>query len=1152
MNYHKLHRINTAEYQNELNEVFNRPKMTKSLKALTVELEKLQKTEKHNPFAHLTPDDLINPQTYAKVASEIDAGNADFKDFSNIIDAALIKRGTEDKSYIKKVGDAVGKSFQDAGRGAYNNVLEALKQDTQKKLSGTPANYIFKTPEGKYDIDLEVAQNSPMAAEPLKYIDISKENAGEIYKKLKIASNTSDSFTVDRLSKEFSKKAPLKDIAESTSNINEVKRDIWNATNGLKEYPYSRAELLEHAHLFDEVPSYITMHPETPKEDLINEIKSSDELHYMPEIFNHPNLNPTDIKQALTARDASGKQFSFDAPDMDLRAKNRREIDNNLAALEHLVETSKSHDTVPNFELKGNISKKDAHHAVNKLLELKKKHLNSGLPERIHDSLNESITKEMSRFDKSIIDYPFFYGTHFDDTNGPLFKRIASGEFAAKDSKGKIKENKLLDLVLSRFSRSNDDLNPSEHFNQFLHSVIDSKHRPSIVKMAEKMGHTFKKEHLDKIFENGKFAASFAHRLPTNMLASIMSNPEYMGKIEPHLTQEQKDKLNKVRYAAMYSKDDAPINFSNNTEILRKFRDVVEANGGTLSAKQLGQFGLNENALKVAHLKDAKGNYTTEAIQKHIDSMPKHTYNFSHTTWSGAQRHTGEKQRVFQLNHTPEMMDELENAGVLDTFLTASKISKQSGHPVKDNTLGWVRYTKGKDGNIHIDEIQSDLGRGLHGAVRDELDRSDLSPQKREKYAKLFAKDKVDKMSDILFKNQHPSKILHEGFLQFLRNSGHTGKQVHIWQAMPKAKIAGQKTGISIPLNEIPRIERAGRLVEQNKPIELEDLGFMTNLALNHKEAQSLYNKHSKEGELNKEAYKQDLINHPMFKHIINHLKDNQDKIEEAKTKGMHKYRVPLNIEHLPVHMKVGYQETPPKMGYEQGSYGSIDTQKESGLHNEPTWQAPLRKSLKSLLAEYEKLTKADYLNGTYYPDHVDAAHKKRHPTKNHLVGHYGKNGEPTWTYNQALANTYDKNLTALIMGQQILSKDNKPLPNKLNSLSKENIDLLKEHALNVLLKDPDRHVMAANTDSSKPKDHAEVRVRHLINALTGSDGYELKNSPTGGFEIYAPRHSDSDKAQDIATRWTFHPKKKRFRSERIYPTSTSEGGDDGKQTNKP
>jgi hypothetical protein len=234
-------------------------------------------------------------------------------------------------------------------------------------------------------------------------------------------------------------------------------------------------------------------------------------------------------------------------------------------------------------------------------------------------------------------------------------------------------------------------------------------------------------------------------------------------------------------------------------------------------------------------------------------------------------------------------------------------------------------------------------------------------------------------------------------------------------------------------------------------------------------------------------------------------------------------------------------------MGYEAATYGDIKPQRNKDLRMAPTWQAPLRKSLKTLMAEYERLTKAEYLNGTYYPDQVDAARKKPHPVKSHLVGHYGKNGEPTWTYHKPLADLYDKNLNSLIRGQQILSKDNKVLPNKLNSLSKENIDLLTEHALNVLLKDPDRHVMAANTNPSKPKDHAEVRVRHLINALTDSEGYELKDNPTGGFEIYAPRHSGSEKAQDVATRWSFHPKKKRFRSERIYPKSISEGGDDGK-----
>jgi hypothetical protein len=195
-----------------------------------------------------------------------------------------------------------------------------------------------------------------------------------------------------------------------------------------------------------------------------------------------------------------------------------------------------------------------------------------------------------------------------------------------------------------------------------------------------------------------------------------------------------------------------------------------------------------------------------------------------------------------------------------------------------------------------------------------------------------------------------------------------------------------------------------------------------------------------------------------------------------------------------------------------------------------------------ALAREFQKLLKAVLKHGVWVPDHVDAAHKKQHPEKKRYIGHYGKNGEPTWTYDSTLSNTYDNNLRVLLNNQQITKDGKVYLPNKLNTLTKENIDLLSDYVNNSLIKDPDRHVIAANTDPSKPKDHMEIRVRHLINALTGSEGYEIKNSPTGGFEIYAPRHSQSVKTKDIATRWTFHPTKKRFKSERIYPIS-GEGG---------
>jgi hypothetical protein len=99
------------------------------------------------------------------------------------------------------------------------------------------------------------------------------------------------------------------------------------------------------------------------------------------------------------------------------------------------------------------------------------------------------------------------------------------------------------------------------------------------------------------------------------------------------------------------------------------------------------------------------------------------------------------------------------------------------------------------------------------------------------------------------------------------------------------------------------------------------------------------------------------------------------------KTSGF--VRIPYTAEQLPVHMKIGYQELPPKLDYTPDSYGKIQTQKTAALKDQPTWKTNLRKSLKALTAEYERLTKADRPIVKLNPEHgkmiADAYHNMKH-----------------------------------------------------------------------------------------------------------------------------------------------------------------------------
>jgi hypothetical protein len=206
------------------------------------------------------------------------------------------------------------------------------------------------------------------------------------------------------------------------------------------------------------------------------------------------------------------------------------------------------------------------------------------------------------------------------------------------------------------------------------------------------------------------------------------------------------------------------------------------------------------------------------------NAKEEHRNNFKYTPKKSTayedaydeQRHSVEPSQVFQLNYTPEHEKQLKQAGVFNTFQEMLNASKNSGHPVSDKTLGWARYTKGKDGNVHIDEIQSDFGQSFvkQGAAQIKQAMSPegfnangqiirMSPQEGQNYLKKLKEKYPDEhfntISKILFNQNNPNEVIHESLLQHLRNKGHVGKQVHIWDAESKAGISGMDLNKPIP-----------------------------------------------------------------------------------------------------------------------------------------------------------------------------------------------------------------------------------------------------------------------------------------------------------------------------------------------------------------
>jgi hypothetical protein len=245
-----------------------------------------------------------------------------------------------------------------------------------------------------------------------------------------------------------------------------------------------------------------------------------------------------------------------------------------------------------------------------------------------------------------------------------------------------------------------------------------------------------------------------------------------------------------------YAKKDTPIKnrtvaVSMNTGKLRQARDMAMKNDGSVHVQDLREAGLDPAGLKIEHLKDGKGRIPAQAIQGVIDSAPKANFGVSTGVYKGGfQTHdSAQPSKVFRLDMSPEKQQELKDAGVYKQFQEIAKRSKRSGHPVKDNTIGWVRYTHNADG-FHMDEVQSDFGQSLARQVS-EIKRKQAAGELGAGSAEGLDENQILKINDILFGKAHPSQLVHEGFLQSLRDSGHAGNKVHIWQTEPKSVISG-------------------------------------------------------------------------------------------------------------------------------------------------------------------------------------------------------------------------------------------------------------------------------------------------------------------------------------------------------------------------
>jgi hypothetical protein len=261
------------------------------------------------------------------------------------------------------------------------------------------------------------------------------------------------------------------------------------------------------------------------------------------------------------------------------------------------------------------------------------------------------------------------------------------------------------------------------------------------------------------------------------------------------------------------------LSIKNGSAALRKLRDHIESVGGSVLPNELpsGQrwstvtTPITDRNGNVNHVLDwnafrkKDGKISAESVQRYIDRMPSTTYDFSMAPYQGDQMHSGSKpQQTLRLKISESDLAKLRATGADKTLAKLTDLGKQSGHPVEDRTIGWVRFSTGPDGHF-IDETQSDLDTNFESSLRQQLKQAygevpeDAYQMHLRRVRDMFPVAHIQQIKDLVFGKKASSEILHEAFQEYMRRNGHVGSDFHVHSSVSKAPMANMDMAATLP-----------------------------------------------------------------------------------------------------------------------------------------------------------------------------------------------------------------------------------------------------------------------------------------------------------------------------------------------------------------